>query len=84
MACVFRSVLTRAELEALPLDNHLKEDVAKGKVRILLYIGFYFTATRTAYILFRVADLHIYSALPVWSVMYTLYSTGTRTYNYFN
>ena len=51
MACVFRSVLTRAELEALPLDNHLKEDVAKGKVRILLYIGFYFTATRTAYIL---------------------------------
>ena len=47
VACVFRSVLTRAELEALPLDNHLKEDVAKGKVRILLYIGFYFTATRT-------------------------------------
>jgi hypothetical protein len=28
----FRSVLTRAELEALPLDNHLKEDVARGKV----------------------------------------------------
>ena len=27
-----RSVLTRAELEALPLDNNLKEDVEKGKV----------------------------------------------------
>ena len=27
-----RSVLTRAELEALPLDGNLKEDVEKGKV----------------------------------------------------
>lgn len=30
-----RSVLTRAELEALPLDNNLKEDVEKGKICFL-------------------------------------------------
>ena len=29
---LFRSVLSRAELDALPLDNNLKEDVEKGKV----------------------------------------------------
>ena len=29
-----RSVLTKAELEGLPLDGSLKEDVEKGKVRI--------------------------------------------------
>jgi hypothetical protein len=34
----FRSVLTRAELEALPLDNHLKEDVARGKVGLSSFI----------------------------------------------
>ena len=28
----FRSVLSRAELDALPLDNNLKEDVERGKV----------------------------------------------------
>jgi hypothetical protein len=33
----FRSVLTRAELEALPLDNHLKEDVARGKVGLIIH-----------------------------------------------
>ena len=27
-----RSVLTKAELEGLPLDGDLKDDVAKGKV----------------------------------------------------
>ena len=27
-----RSVLTKAELESLPLDGDLKDDVAKGKV----------------------------------------------------
>ena len=32
MTIFCRSVLTRAELEALPLDNNLKEDVEKGKV----------------------------------------------------
>jgi hypothetical protein len=31
-----RSVLTKAELEGLPLDGSLKEDVEKGKVRIFL------------------------------------------------
>jgi len=30
-----RSVLTRAELEALPLDNNLKEDVERGKICFL-------------------------------------------------
>ena len=30
----FRSVLSRAELEAIPLDNNLKEDVVKGKVSV--------------------------------------------------
>ena len=29
-----RSVLSRAELEAIPLDNNLKEDVVKGKVSV--------------------------------------------------
>ena len=71
VACVFRSVLTRAELEALPLDNHLKEDVAKGKVRIYNCTVYRILFYRYPYILYRVADLHIYSALPVWSVMYT-------------
>ena len=33
---IIRSVLTRAELEALPLDNNLKEDVAKGKVIVMM------------------------------------------------
>ena len=28
-----RSVLTKAELEGLPLDGSLKDDVEKGKVR---------------------------------------------------
>ena len=28
----FRSVLTRAELDALPLDNNVKQDVERGKV----------------------------------------------------
>ena len=28
-----RSVLSRAELDALPLDNNLKDDVERGKVR---------------------------------------------------
>ena len=38
-----RSVLSRAELEAIPLDNNLKEDVVKGKVSVF-YIrrGLYF------------------------------------------
>merc|ERR1719228_2734383 len=30
-----RSVLTRAELEALPLDNNVKEDVERGKICFL-------------------------------------------------
>lgn len=29
---LFRSVLSRAELDALPLDNNLKDDVERGKV----------------------------------------------------
>ena len=33
---IIRSVLTRAELEALPLDNNLKEDVEKGKVILMM------------------------------------------------
>ena len=33
---MIRSVLSRAELEALPLDNNLKEDVAKGKVILMM------------------------------------------------
>ena len=32
-------MLSRAELEALPLDNNLKEDVGKGKVRIITSWG---------------------------------------------
>ena len=32
-----RSVLTKAELEGLPLDGDLKDDVAKGKVSGVLY-----------------------------------------------
>ena len=34
-----RSVLSRAELEAIPLDNNLKEDVVKGKVSVFLYLN---------------------------------------------
>ena len=30
-----RSVLTRAELDALPLDNNLKDEVERGKVSIV-------------------------------------------------
>ena len=33
-----RSVLTRAELDALPLDNNVKEDVERGKVRHLQFL----------------------------------------------
>lgn len=29
-----RSVLTKAELESLPVENHVKEDAEKGKVSI--------------------------------------------------
>ena len=32
---ISRSVLTRAELDALPLDNNVKEEVERGKVRII-------------------------------------------------
>ena len=32
---ISRSVLTRAELDALPLDNNVKEEVERGKVRIV-------------------------------------------------
>ena len=31
---IARSVLTRAELDALPLDNNVKEEVERGKVSI--------------------------------------------------
>ena len=34
-----RSVLSRAELEAIPLDNNLKEDVVKGKVSLFYVSG---------------------------------------------
>ena len=34
-----RSVLTKAELEGLPLDGDLKDDVAKGKVSSLEHSG---------------------------------------------
>jgi len=30
-----RSVLTKAELESLPVEGHVKEDVEKRKVRLL-------------------------------------------------
>ena len=33
-----RSVLTKAELEGLPLDGDLKDDVAKGKVSRIAYL----------------------------------------------
>lgn len=33
-----RSVLTKAELESLPVEGHVKEDVEKRKVR---YFGFF-------------------------------------------
>ena len=36
-----RSVLTKAELENLPLDGNLKEDVEKGKVVDLNIQGYY-------------------------------------------
>ena len=32
---ILRSVLTRAELDALPLDNNLKDEVERGKVSIV-------------------------------------------------
>jgi hypothetical protein len=32
LCLLYRSVLTKAELEGLPLDGSLKEDVEKGKV----------------------------------------------------
>ena len=35
---LFRSVLSRAELDALPLDNNLKEDVEKGKVTSPVFV----------------------------------------------
>ena len=36
-----RSVLTKAELEGLPLDGDLKDDVAKGKVSRIAYLHAY-------------------------------------------
>ena len=36
-----RSVLTKAELENLPLDGNLKEDVEKGKVVDLIIQSYY-------------------------------------------
>jgi spire-like protein len=37
-----RSVLTKAELESLPVEGHVKEDVEKRKVRFLVVCCMYF------------------------------------------
>jgi spire-like protein len=34
-----RSVLTKAELESLPVEGHVKEDVEKRKVRLLIFLS---------------------------------------------
>ena len=37
-----RSVLTKAELEGLPIDGNVRENVEKGKVRRSLWVSHYF------------------------------------------
>ena len=54
-----RSVLTKAELEGLPLDGDLKDDVAKGKVSGVLYCCYKLNCRKTRAIRVSVGDLII-------------------------
>ena len=59
---MFRSVLSRAELEALPLDNNLKQDVEKGKVKIFYMLVLLPTFCNIIEIFSK--QLHFYMYIP--------------------